>query len=136
LEKEVKKARAELYKLVEPLCAKASETALPPLWDINHTIPLINEGKIYPWRPSRCPEALRPQWTNKHRAYLKTGRWKVTSNGNTVPMLFIKKPGTDKLRTVVDLRERNKKYSQALCTIARHQRHPMLGSKGTISIYY
>jgi len=31
----------------------------------------------------------------------------MTSAGNTVPMLFIRKPGTDKLRTVVDLRERN-----------------------------
>ena len=37
-------------------------------------------------------------------------RWKVTSAGNTVPMLLIPKPGTDpvELRTVVDLRERNK----------------------------
>lgn len=31
----------------------------------------------------------------------------MTSAGNTVPMLFIKKPGTDRLRTVVDLREHN-----------------------------
>ena len=52
LEEEIKKARAELYKLAEPLCADARETALPPLQDINHTIPLIDEGKIYPWRPS------------------------------------------------------------------------------------
>lgn len=26
-----------------------------PLRAINHTIPLIDENKIYPWRPSRCP---------------------------------------------------------------------------------
>ncbi|KAF8220658.1 hypothetical protein L208DRAFT_1416363, partial [Tricholoma matsutake] len=32
---------------------------LPPLQAINHTVPLIDENKIYPWRPSRCPEALR-----------------------------------------------------------------------------
>jgi hypothetical protein len=36
------------------------------------------------------------------------GCWKVMSNRNTVLMLFIKKPGTDKLRTVVDLWEQNK----------------------------
>jgi hypothetical protein len=36
------------------------------------------------------------------------GRWKITSIGNTVPMLFIKKPGSDKLQTVIDLREWNK----------------------------
>lgn len=41
----------------------------------------------------------------------------MTSAGNTVPMLFIRKPGTDKLRTVIDLRERNantKKLSSPL----------------------
>ena len=32
----------------------------------------------------------------------------MTSAGNMVPMLFIRKPGSDKLRTVVDLCERNK----------------------------
>ena len=98
----------QLYELAQPLYAKASETDLPPLRAINHQIPLIDPAKVYPWRPSRCPEALQPQWVEKRRAYLKTGRWKITSNGNTIPMLFIKKPGSDKLRTVVDLRERNK----------------------------
>jgi hypothetical protein len=75
---------------------------------INHTMPLIDENKAYPWRPSRCPEPLRPQWAAKRKIYLSTGRWQVTSAGNTVPMLLIRKPGTDRLRTVVDLRERNK----------------------------
>jgi hypothetical protein len=102
------KVRAQLNELAHPLCAKASETSLPPLRAINHTIPLIDEGKIYPWRPSRCPEPLRPQWAEKRQSYLASGRWQVTSAGNTVPMLFIRKPGSDKLRTVVDLRERNK----------------------------
>jgi len=41
---------------------------------------------------------------------VKSGRWKITSAGNTVPMLLILKPSTNppELRTVVDLRERNK----------------------------
>jgi hypothetical protein len=62
LEVQISKARAELYEMARPLCAKASETELPPLRAINHAIPLIDESKIYPWHPSRCPEALRPQW--------------------------------------------------------------------------
>jgi hypothetical protein len=70
-------------------------------------IPLIDEHKILPWRPSRCPEAMRPQWAEKRAAYLASGRWQVTSASNTVPMLLIPKPGTGKLRTVVDLRARN-----------------------------
>ena len=50
------------------------------------------------------------QWAEKWDAYLKSGRWEITSAGNTVPMLLIPKPNTQppELRTVVDLRERNK----------------------------
>ena len=46
----------------------------------------------------------------KRDAYIKSGRWKITSARNTVPMLLIPKPGTKppELRTVVDLQERNK----------------------------
>jgi hypothetical protein len=108
LEERIDTVRRQLYELAKPLCVKASETDLPPLRAINHQIPLIDPEKVYPWRPLKCPEALRPQWVEKRRAYLKAGGWKITSIGNTVPMLFIKKPGSDKLRTVIDLRERNK----------------------------
>ncbi|KAG2062904.1 hypothetical protein BDR04DRAFT_1039578 [Suillus decipiens] len=98
-EESLDKVRAQLNELARPLCAKANETSLPPLRAINHTIPLTDKGKIYPWRPSRCPESLRPQQAEKRRSYLASGRWRVTSAGNTVPMLFIRKPGSDKLRT-------------------------------------
>ncbi len=99
------KARADLREYAEPICKTASETPLPPLRVINHTIPLIDEHKIYPWHPSRCPEAFRSQWDAKRRDYLASGRWKITSAGNTVPMLLIPKVGKQKhlLRTVIDL---------------------------------
>ena len=86
------------------------ETDLPPFRAINHTIPLIDKSKIYPWRPSKCPEIFRTQWAEKRDAYLRSGQWKVTSAGNTVPMLLIPKPKTFPLQlwTVVDLREQNK----------------------------
>ena len=108
LDEQIDTVRKQLYELASPLCAKASETDLPPLRAINHQIPLVDPEKVYPWQPLRCPEALRPQWVEKQRAYLRTRCWKIMSNGNTVPMLFIKKPGSDKLQTVVDLREQNK----------------------------
>ena len=84
---------------------------LPPLRDINHAIHPIDEAKTYPWRPSRCPEAFQDQWAEKRDAYLKTGRWEITSAGNTVPMLLIPNPNTSnpvQLRTVVNLWEHNK----------------------------
>jgi hypothetical protein len=108
----IEAAREELIAYAEPLFQDVIKTPLPPLRAINHTIPLIDVNKKYPWRPSRCPEAFRAQWDEKRAAYLQTGRWKVTSAGNTVPMLLIPKPrkgdAPPALRTVVDLRERNK----------------------------
>ncbi len=44
------------------------------------------------------------QWDAKHKVYIETGRWKVTTAPNTVPMLLIKKLASVLLRTVVDLR--------------------------------
>lgn len=109
---EIEAAREELRQYALPLCKDVSKTDLPPFRDINHTIPLIDPSKTYPWRLSRCPEAFRLQWVEKRDAYVRSGCWRLTSSGNTVPMLFIPKPKKDgkpaELRTVVDLRERNK----------------------------
>ena len=105
-------AQELLMAYAEPLCRNVEDTELPPFRAINHSIPLIDENKVYPWRPSRCPEVFRTQWNEKRDAYLKSGRWKVTTARNTVPMLLIPKPHKPKnapeLRTVIDLRERNK----------------------------
>ncbi|KAF7348752.1 Retrovirus-related Pol polyprotein from transposon 17.6 [Mycena venus] len=105
----IQAARDELLEYAKPICKTADEMGLPPLRAINHTIPLIDENKILPWRPSRCPEALRPQWDKKRSTYLKAGRWQITNAGNTAPMLFIPKVKTNPpgLRVVVDLRARN-----------------------------
>jgi hypothetical protein len=94
----------KLLEYAEPICKVASEMVLPPLWAINHEIPLIEENKILPWQPSRCPEALRAQWDEKHCAYLSMGHWKITNLGNTAPMLLIPKAKSNplRLRVVVD----------------------------------
>ena len=52
-DRRVEEAREVLRKYAEPLCLEVHETGLPPFQAINHTIPLINEEKTYPWRPSR-----------------------------------------------------------------------------------
>ena len=108
---EIDRAQRFLLDYTDPLCKDASETELPPLQIINHSIPLIDENKIYPWHPSRCPKALRSQWVEKKNAYLKTGRWEITNASNTIPMLLVikpRKPGDPPLlRTVYDLHARN-----------------------------
>ena len=72
-DEEVIKAREELVAYADLICRNVEETELPPLRAINHTIPLIDENKVYPWRPSRCPEVFRSQWNQKRDAYLKSG---------------------------------------------------------------
>lgn len=105
-EESLEQVREQLHELARPLCSQAGTTTLPPLWAINHSIPLIDEEKIYPWRPSKCPEPLRPLWVEKKKAYLQLGCWKLTTTRNTCPMLLILKPGTPiQLHVVVDLHE-------------------------------
>ena len=48
-----------LRQEAEDLCPNTSKTVLPPFSAVNHTIPLIDERKIYRFRPSKCPEAFR-----------------------------------------------------------------------------
>ena len=108
---EIATMREELRQYALPICKEAIETPLPPLRVINHTIPLIDPEKVYSWRPSRCPEQMKPLWRAKRDDYLRTGRWEFRSGPNVVPMLMLKKPSKDgilRLRTVCDTRERNK----------------------------
>ena len=62
--------------------------------------------------PGMHPGALKSLEVKKRDAYLKSGWWKMTMACDTVPMLLIPKPHKPKdaqeLRTIIDLRERNK----------------------------
>jgi hypothetical protein len=103
--------RRRIREEVADLCQDPAKTALPPFRAVNHKIPLIDDNKVYSWRPSKCPEALKPLWREKKDIYLKSGRWRVATGTNAVPMLIIKKPGRDdgvvRIRTPVDKREIN-----------------------------
>ena len=92
LEGKLDRIRRELIAYAQPLCVNPDDTEQPPFRAINHAIPLIDEIKVYPWRPSKCPAAFLGQWRKKSDAYLRTGRWEITTARNTVPMLLIPKP--------------------------------------------
>ncbi|KAF8574582.1 hypothetical protein K439DRAFT_1372060 [Ramaria rubella] len=74
LEEDQQNLREELHGYAADICQDAIKTPVPPLRAINHTIPLIDEAKVYHWRPSKCPEALRLLWHEKREAYLATRR--------------------------------------------------------------
>ncbi|KAG8714544.1 hypothetical protein FRC09_017514 [Ceratobasidium sp. 395] len=109
LAEKIEQLRQEIREEASDLCKTAAETPLLPLRVINHTIPIIDEKKQYSKRGSRVSEALKPQWLDKLKSYVKTGRWKPATGHNTTPMLLIPKrsKGKVKLRTAFDLWERN-----------------------------
>ncbi|PIL28086.1 hypothetical protein GSI_09840 [Ganoderma sinense ZZ0214-1] len=111
LDDELEKLWEQLRAEAKDLCQDGATAELPPLREINHPILLIDESKVYSWRPSKCPEALKPVWSAKKRAYLASGRWQMASGVNASPMLILKKPskGEDdiRIRTIVDKREQN-----------------------------
>jgi hypothetical protein len=91
---------AELFRLPPP--------ELPPLREINHSIPLIDPNKQYLTRLPKCAAALFPQLKEKMQHYVNVGWWKLVHSKNAVPLLCIPKICAElKLCTVIDACERN-----------------------------
>ena len=61
-EDDLLKVRDMLAKEARDLCLDMSKAALPPFRAVNHIIPLIDENKVYKYRPAHCPEALKDLW--------------------------------------------------------------------------
>jgi len=79
---------------------------LPPLREVNHQIPLVDEGKQYTYHLPCCLDSLKPQLAEKIQLYMSAKWWIMASVLQAAPMLCIpKKMG--KLRTVIDCRKRN-----------------------------
>jgi hypothetical protein len=79
---------------------------LPPFQEINHCIPLIEPDKKYCTHPPRCPDAFHSVLMDKINCYTTAGWWAQTTAPSAPPMLCIPKK-SGKLRTAIDLRERN-----------------------------
>ena len=79
---------------------------MPPLWAVNHHIPLVNPDKQHTYHLPRCPDALKPQLMDKICTYEDAKWWVRASVPQAAPMLCIPKKN-GKLRTVVDCRKRN-----------------------------
>lgn len=82
---------------------------LPPLREINHRIPLIDETKTYHHRQPKCPDAFKPALMTKLERYMRAGWWVPITATRATPMMCIPKSAKNpnELRTVFDLREQN-----------------------------
>jgi len=45
---------------------------LPPLWEVNHQIPIIDKNKRYKYHVSRCPDSLKNELSKKIMRYTCT----------------------------------------------------------------
>jgi hypothetical protein len=99
--------RQKWIKHFEPMFGPPS-ARLPPLQEVNHTIPLINPNGRYATRTPRCSNTLFPQLREKTERYVKAGWWEPAHGQNASPLLAIPKICAElKLRTVIDAREHN-----------------------------
>ena len=74
---------------------------LPPLWEINHEIPLINLNLRINHRAPKCPEPLHDELKEKVDWYLEAGVWvRMSLPSHTLMMVVFKKSST--IRMVID----------------------------------
>ncbi|KIN92792.1 hypothetical protein M404DRAFT_172614, partial [Pisolithus tinctorius Marx 270] len=67
------------------------ELKLPPLWEVNHRIPLIDEDKQYSYHLPRCTDVLKQQLLDKICQYTDVEWWVLKSVPQAAPMLCIPK---------------------------------------------
>ena len=107
-ESDIPRLRSEWVQECEDLF-KNQLDELPPLREINHRIPLIDESKVYHHRQPKCPDAFKPALMAKIEQYTRAGWWIPITASRATPMLCIPKSAKNQreLRTVFDLREQN-----------------------------
>jgi hypothetical protein len=79
---------------------------LPPLREVNHRIPIMDENKRYKYHSPRCPDSLKPKLIEKIAQYTRAGWWEPIQVDQAAPMLCVHKK-TMALHTVVDGRQCN-----------------------------
>ena len=79
---------------------------LPPIWEVNHEITLIDPEKHIHYRLPKCPEHFHEELSQKIKSYTTAQWWIPAVAHQAVPILCIPKKNS-KLRTVFDLREQN-----------------------------
>lgn len=85
---------------------QGTQEGLPPLREINHKIPLIDESKRYNYYMPRCPDSMREQLIDRIGAYTKAKWWEPCTSDQAAPMLCVPKKDNT-LRCTIDCRKRN-----------------------------
>jgi hypothetical protein len=68
---------------------------LPPLQEVNHSIPLIDETKVYSYYLPKCADAYKEEFHKKVAQYVENSWWEVKAALQVAPMLCIPKSHKD-----------------------------------------
>ncbi|KAI0792980.1 hypothetical protein BC629DRAFT_1287372, partial [Irpex lacteus] len=64
---------------------------LPPMREINHRIPIIDEKHTYRYHHPRCSDALKPKLLEKIERYTRSGWWTFKNVPQAAPMMCLPK---------------------------------------------
>ncbi|KAF8219199.1 hypothetical protein L208DRAFT_1182919, partial [Tricholoma matsutake] len=76
----------------------------PPMREINHQIPLVDESKQYHYHLPCCPDSMRQPLAEKIDQYCRAGWWCPAQAEQAAPMLVIPKKNSA-IRTVVNAKK-------------------------------
>lgn len=105
LEDEITVLRERWLERYKDMLAGVPEK-LPPMREINHRIPIIDENHTYRYHHPRCADALKPKLLEKIQRYVRSGWWIFKNVPQAAPMMCLPKRDGG-LRTVFDCRQRN-----------------------------
>ncbi|KAF8228439.1 hypothetical protein L208DRAFT_1032551, partial [Tricholoma matsutake] len=77
---------------------------LPPMREINHQIPLVDEKKRYNYHLPKCPNSMRQPLADKIERYCRAGWWRPVCMEQAAPMLVVPKKNGD-IHTVVNAKK-------------------------------
>lgn len=104
-EDDIPKLRAKWLEYCAEIL-QGTQDGLPPLREINHKIPLIDESKRYNYYMPRCPDSMREQLIDRIGVYTKAKWWEPCTSDQAAPMLCVPKKDNT-LRCTIDCRKRN-----------------------------
>ncbi|KAJ7632008.1 hypothetical protein B0H17DRAFT_890247, partial [Mycena rosella] len=89
-EGDIPRLREQWMEISKDIMSGVPET-MPPLREVNHRIPLIDEVKVYNYHLPKCPDAMKEQLIEKINRYVRAGWWKAVQTNQAAPMLCIPK---------------------------------------------
>ncbi|KAF8239861.1 hypothetical protein L208DRAFT_1185836, partial [Tricholoma matsutake] len=88
--KDIPQLREEWLEICKDILKGVPERP-PPMREINHQIPLVDEKKRYNYHLPKCPDSMRQPLADKIERYCRAGWWRPACTEQAAPMLVVPK---------------------------------------------